>query len=360
VGSATYIVIALAVAAVAAVAILLRKKAHDGSEPAVTPVPAPPTPAVPKGSADSPAGVPAWAAPMSEDELDDFLAQVGEHFRARGMTIEVDVKDGSAKVHHELYGASILGLSNLAAMCKQSERKHWPEVIADHFHSMELSAGETDEIEAKQSDFEQVSHLIHVKIYHPEYIAQIGPEHVVFREQMPGTVSVLVYDMPQSVRNLNPDHIKGWGKSIDELFRLGFRNVKAHYPPTIQDQLTPDNLTIKAISDNNFFNTTHALLIEHYPELIGAHGALLGVPNRGVLLAFPINDRRVLTAVQIMLIAIIGMHRDGPGSISDKLYWYRDGLYRDLPYTLDGNNLNFIPPDEFVEMLNSIVHEPSQ
>jgi hypothetical protein len=46
------------------------------------------------------------------------------------------------------------------------------------------------------------------------------------------------------------------------------------------------------------------------------------------------------------------MEREGPGSISSRLYWYQAGEYVDLPYRAEGDTLHFSPPESFVEMMN--------
>ena len=52
--------------------------------------------------------------------------------------------------------------------------------------------------------------------------------------------------------------------------------------------------------------------------------------------------------------AVVGMHRDGPGSITPNLFWYRDGTFEQLPYELEGNQLSFAPSDDFVELLDQL------
>ena len=59
-------------------------------------------------------------------------------------------------------------------------------------------------------------------------------------------------------------------------------------------------------------------------------------------------------AAGAMLQVIVGMHRDGPGSISQNLYWYHEGEYIVLPYELEDQSLRFLPPDDFSELLDEL------
>jgi hypothetical protein len=48
------------------------------------------------------------------------------------------------------------------------------------------------------------------------------------------------------------------------------------------------------------------------------------------------------------------MEREGPGSITPNLYWYRDGRFTLLPYEIANKQFNFRPPDELVDLMNQL------
>ena len=48
------------------------------------------------------------------------------------------------------------------------------------------------------------------------------------------------------------------------------------------------------------------------------------------------------------------MHHDGPGSLSPYLYWYHDGEFTVLPYESEDDALTFVPPDEFVDVMDEL------
>jgi hypothetical protein len=62
----------------------------------------------------------------------------------------------------------------------------------------------------------------------------------------------------------------------------------------------------------------------------------------------------VVTVVDMLGVIAMGMEREGPGSISPRLYWYEAGRYIDLPFTFTNKAFQFSPPDEFVAMLNRL------
>jgi hypothetical protein len=48
------------------------------------------------------------------------------------------------------------------------------------------------------------------------------------------------------------------------------------------------------------------------------------------------------------------MYNEGPGSISNNLFWYYKGQYINLPYKKEAGKLHFFPPEAFLTMLNNL------
>jgi hypothetical protein len=293
---------------------------------------------------------PEWAAPMTMAEMESLLEKVGDYFQNQQVEADLYVFAGLVDAMDDRYGESKISLDELAYRCRQSEVAQWDGIITSFFTKVTASIAREGELQARIRDFDQVKDLIHVCLFDQRESQTICLDDVV-REVLPATVAVLVFHVDGCLYSVKRGHLQLWGRSEDELFRLAFRNVREHFPPTIQDVPAPRNVAIKVIGTNNHVNATYSLLIEHYPELLGTHGSLLGIPIQSALLAYPINDPRVEDAILPMLADILGFHREGPGSLSDKLFWYRDGEYRELPYTVYGEEIDFRPPQEFIDMV---------
>src|ERR1700730_18151722 len=299
---------------------------------------------------------PAWANFFTPEQYQKFIDCVTAHFtkRKRRFTLGdgvVYVEDGKSGGKHQL------GLLNLAQMCANNEPKDWAEIVADHFRTLEKSYSEQKVLEERIDDFTRVAELLAVRLWPEEYLADLDRNKILHRKELPGTISALVFDLPSSIRNVTPEEVKSWGKSETELFRIGLANVMENCIPDVSEQDLGEGITLTLFSDESFFVASHALLLEEHPDCLGPFGTLVGIPHRHVMLAFPIQDLRVLQAIHMMIPIIAGMERDGPGSISPLLYWYKDGEYTNLPYRIEKNTLNFSPPEDFVEMLN-LLGEP--
>lgn len=180
---------------------------------------------------------------------------------------------------------------------------------------------------------------------------------MIAREDVPGTLSYLTIDLPTTIRNVHPDEARPWGKTHDELFEIALENVARLHKPEVSKAQLPHGAELVLLSGQSFFIASHALLLDIHAEALGGYGSLIAVPHRHCVLAFPIEDLKVVQTIQHMVLITRQMHQDGPGSITPNLFWYHLGKFILLPYEIKDKTLNFAPPEEFVEMLNGLKQE---
>lgn len=295
--------------------------------------------------------VPEWANFFDKKEYNCFIDSVEEYFKQNNFKISIN--DGVVIVENDDFGLNNLGLVNLAQVCKQEKRNVWKDIIADHFNRMiEANKFETD-FNKKIKDFNQIQQYIGVRLYHKEYIETVGKENTVYRELTDEIVELLVFDLPHTVTSIKPKNISAWNKQTNELFDIGFKNIKSNYPLEISQQDMKD-YKIWFIQSDNVFASNILLDKDDLKKHIGKHGALIGVPHRHAVIIYPIENLEVARAINSLIPIIKGMNNEGPGSISDKLYWYNDNKFINLPYKIGDNKLQFYPPDDFVTMLNRL------
>ncbi|HMP59227.1 MAG TPA: hypothetical protein PKD86_07730 [Gemmatales bacterium] len=283
---------------------------------------------------------PAWARFFTKTEYYWFIDLIHQYFTRRQQRYVLEV--GVVRVLDGMPGGvQRCGLLNLAQRCKQEgDLGQWGELVAVHFDGFRQHLVESEKVQELAQDFERVAPLL--------------ARHCVFRSDVPGTVTGLVYDLPTSIQNVRPCDVEHWDREPDELFQMALDNVRLHSIPTHAQVEVGEGLTLEVLSGADYYVATHALLLDEHPRCLGRHGALVGVPHRHAVLSFPIEDAKVLQVVQRMLAAIIGMEREGPGSISSQLYWYHEGNYAALPYRLERQRLIVEPPEPFLELLESM------
>lgn len=291
--------------------------------------------------------VPDWASFFSLEEYERFNQLVKEYFMAA--QVSVVFNDGVVVVSPT---KRQYGLQNLAQVCYQAEPETWTEVISHHFQTIHQAEAEGRAIEEKLADFAAVAPFLAVRLYPDSYLHQIGPDKAVASIDLEGTATMLVLDLENAIRTVGADDTKPWGKSSYELIRLGLNYVRETSNVEVSDFQLTDELSVKIISGDSFFASTMVLLLEEFPECLGLYGTLVGVPHRHAAILYPIQNLDVIKAVNVLIPLVRGLYNEGPGSISQNLYWYRHQKFINLPYRETRKTLQVSPPAEFTDMVN--------
>lgn len=286
---------------------------------------------------------------MSQDETAAFLEAVGHELQQRGLRHEVG--DGTARV--ERGGEwSDFGLSNLAQFCHSVGRRSWQEAIATHFDNLFAAADAEAGLEELARDFEGIRSLLKVRLFGEARMGGIDPTPPASWEYAPGLTAAFVYDLPTTVRSVSPAHIEDWGKSRDELLSVALENVRAE--PVEEKPMADGASAPIACFADHFFAASYALLLGERIPPAAKGSAVFAVPHRHALLYAPLVDMGVVESINHLIRTAMALFRDGPGSISPGLYWWREGGVVLLPAHLDGQDLHFVPPDEFVQALDAL------
>lgn len=295
--------------------------------------------------------VPEWASFFSGSEFEAFMTKVRKYWSDRRLTARI--KDGKVEVEGNKDWPGEMGLTNLAQKCHMVPRESWGELIQGHFDSLLQSQREQRELESRMKDFERVRDLLAVRIA----TYDLDRSMVVWREDIPQTISYLCLDLPSSVVSVTPQAAAQWKVSLDELFAIGLENVRRTCVPELtRDEFEP-GVPYLALTESSFFVATHALMLRRWQGFEGRYGSLLAIPHRHAVICHPINDIQTVKAVHFMGIAAYNMEREGPGSISPNLYWYRDGRFTLLPCEVKNEKFVFTPPNEFVDLMNELARD---
>ncbi len=305
------------------------------------------------GASDAP---PSWAAFFTGRQYAAFMTLVSNYFRDKGTAFTLE--EGGVRVgRDDEQGERQLGLLNLAQKCHLQDERRWGQIIAEHFHNVDRSQREGEALEERLEDFDKVSELLAVRLWPTSYRDEMDEGHLIYREDLPGVLSVLVYDLPSTIRNVAPKESEAWERSREELFQIALENVLEMCIPDVLTKEVGDGVTLTCMVDESFYVATHALLLEHHPDNLGPHGALIGIPHRHVLLSYPIADIGVVKAINRMIPLVYGLEKEGPGSITPNLYWYHDGEFTHLAYQVAAKQVIFTPPDEFARLLAELAEE---
>jgi hypothetical protein len=296
-------------------------------------------------------------APMNPNQFDLFERSLKAYFNSRGQSIEICgaelVVSASAGEKPMTYG-----LSNLAQNCCAAAPERWDAIIATHFQKILDSKSELDNLNQKLESFDDVKASICIRLYPPNFIAELGADAIMHRVDLEGTVTCLVFDLPSIMRTIRRDETAKWNLSQDQLFAHAIENLPSLCPAQPEKVSIADGLSVYLIGGDSFLTSSYALRLGDFPQCIGTHGSLVAVPHRHAIICYPIEDMDVIQVTQQMLLIAEKMENEGPGSISPHVYYRRpNGTFLLLPHEQQDDKIIFSPPDEFVELLNRLAEK---
>jgi len=298
------------------------------------------------------ARVPEWAGFFTKDEYSRFIKYVSDYFSSREVSYLFEegaiVNPGPKDLSSEK-----MGLLNLAQFCRLRPVEEWDSVINDHFDGIRRAASFEKDFSTRAHDFNAVQDLIGVRLYPQEYVSAIKNGLAMGRQMAEGLYAMLVFDFPECIVNIRPEQTIQWPLSSEELFELGIRNTKRKYSLDLFEQ-DVDGIPINFVVESHFYAPNILFELLQEKPLPETKGMLIGLPNRHAAMIHHITDWKVLEAIHRMIPAIHGMNKDGPGAVSDKLYWLYNGNMVTLPYMIDEENIHFDPPEDFIGLLREL------
>lgn len=295
--------------------------------------------------------VPEWASFFDTYEYSDFINAIDNYFRKKEITYELG--DGMLTAGANDFGLDVLGLSNVAQVCRQDNPKNYNNIVSGHFDAMIRANIFANEFKMIVHDVNKIKKYIGVRLYANDYVSHVGKECTMGKEFIGDIYAMLVFDLPDSIISILPEQAEKWGKNLNELFDIGLQNIKNNYPLDISQQQF-NEFEIWFIQGEHFFAPNIIFDLKNHPKLIGSKGSLIAIPHRHSVIIYPIENIETLTAINHLIPTIFGMYAEGPGSISNCLFWYIDGNFENLPYTIKDDKVQFFPPDNFVDLLNTL------
>lgn len=324
------------------------------------------------GVGDTAGKVPEWASMFVPGEWAWFVTTLAADLDRRGLTHRFDVDAGC--VHVEVTGPvpNVLGLQNLAQLCRGRPREAWAEAVRQHFDvAFDVKDGRAAEELAR--DWSLAREKVKLRLYREDNLPDVP---LVTWRVAEGLVAVLTFDLPETVISVRAADRATWAVGDEELYETALDNVRNEGLLGANEIEVGDATSVVVLEGGRtFFAASHALFLEDYlmnESLMGSgrfqgeYGAVVAIPQRHVVIYHPIDDLRVIAAIQSMLVTAANMFAEGPGSISPDLYWLPPGdhdtedVLVHLPCERIDDSLRFMPPPEFVAILESLSPAPER
>lgn len=307
------------------------------------------------GPAAEPGDIPEWAGSLeTTDRLERFEAAVLADLRRR--EIRAEYHDGMVSPEAVGLEGHRWGLSNLAQLCAGSPEDRWPALIAHHFDIM-VRVGEQElRLEQELKVYVNARSQLAPRLWDEQAAGELR-EHAVWRQDIPGLLTVLSIDLPESIRTVSREMLDGWGVGEDQAFARAFDNLDALTERKISPVELGDGQRLLAIEGPSYYTASLALKMDAIPELSGRHGAFVGMPTRHVLLSMPFDGAATMQKLHHLMLATRAAEQQGPGSLSHRVYWYRLGKWHEVPFEISPNSINVMTPKDLAEYLRGLGEE---
>lgn len=251
--------------------------------------------------------------------------------------------------------STAIGLANLSQVCAGDSEETWAAHVRRHFGVNSQGRREFDQ--ALELGYADARRLLRIRLW-DHSITQDSPATTVTQQDLPGLDSMLVLDLPSSIANVSREMLTRWSVPAEQAFARALDNVVGEVTLEFKDIAIPAGGALRVAFAESYYAASLVLAFDRFPELNGPFGSLVSVPVRHMFLVYPIRNREVLRAIEAMIAVTHGAHRDGPGSISNRVMWYRDRRWREIPIAVENGRVSVIPPQEFVDALHEMEDGP--
>lgn len=289
---------------------------------------------------------PSWASFFTQEAYEYFLQEIRTYFEHN--QFKYALEDGEVTVMDESFGGGAIGVVNLAQICKLEDRAKWKQLVANHIDGLKNATVTQHNFSAKAHDINFARQYLGVKLYNKAYLQQLDSSLTIGKLLATDLFALLVFDLPDSVINVRPEQTIQWNLTNEELFEIGVENMRNKYPANLEETQL-EGFSVWIAQASHFFVGNIIFQLDSYPQLLGTKGCFVGIPHRHLAVIFAVSTAKAVNTITQLVPLIQYLHEQGPGSISDSLYWFYNGELNKLPYAIEDNNVVFNPPQEFLD-----------
>ncbi|MBB3699221.1 hypothetical protein KMW28_26125 [Flammeovirga yaeyamensis] len=243
---------------------------------------------------------------------------------------------------------SLVNLHNLIMKCHQMDKKEWTPLLKAHFQSMTTSIDEHKNNDF--TDFVTAKKYLSIRIYPKEFVqSNGGVETLITREDLEGTYSVIMLDLPSSFSPLMKSDTENWNISKEEIFKYAQENVNKQeiLKETHPIEVNNSTINVSFIGNEDYAASIALDLEKNAPEFVGEWGCVLAIPNKGIASLCKISkDNPVDFVLYIQKFNLITdqFYNEHPQPVSKDFYWYYKGKFQKIQLVIEDNTIQVINP----------------
>lgn len=251
---------------------------------------------------------------------------------------------------------SILNLHNLIVQCAKVDKKDWETLIHTHFKSMYESMEKQKQLDPNK--FETLVDYLSIRIYEESFIRYNGgSDNLIVKEDVEGTYSVLMLDLPSTFTPIQKEMFGIWNKTTAEVFGIAQKNVNKQQfiKATETIEVKGEEITVHFIENEDYGASLALDLKTNAPEFVGELGAVVAIPNKGIVNLCKISKEKPLDFVLFIqkfkpIVEQFNAQHTQP--VSTNFYWYYKGTFTKINLTEENGIINVVAPVGLTELMS--------
>ncbi|MDO7851899.1 hypothetical protein [Hymenobacter convexus] len=246
------------------------------------------------------------------------------------------VKDGAVELQGRSQGT--LNLDNLIAKCLAApDKSQWNNVIQDHFTNLFASVHKQAHLNVQ--NFDTAAKYFSLRIYSQQTVAQRGGiDNFVAKTDLEGTYTMLMLDLPGAFTPISKALFNSWNKSAAEVFQIAQRNVNKQPIQKITKSfdVTGGSIEMSFLGNEDYAGSYALDLANNSPELVGKWGAVVAIPNKGLVNICRISPEKPVDFVQFIQrtkALVEKSYAEHPQPISNRFFWYYQNHFTPITVT---------------------------
>jgi hypothetical protein len=243
-----------------------------------------------------------------------------------------------------------VNLHNLILKCAEvKDKTSWQQIIEEHFSKMFTSMDDKQKLNL--DDFEIAKKYLSLRIYDKISVdKRNGTKTVIYRVDIEGTYTFLMFDLPDAFTNVGTEQLKLWKKDSAEIFKIAQANINKQpvEKVTKEFETNKSKIEISFIGEENYAASFALDLLANSPELVGEWGSVIAIPNKGLVDICKITKDKPLDFVnfiQMVKPLVDKSYDEHPQRISDQYFWYYKQKFIKINVTVnEKGELNVIAP----------------
>lgn len=204
----------------------------------------------------------------------------------------------------------------------------------------------------EEEGYEAFARYLSLRIICKADLDSFSEEAFYVRETLDDTKTILVLDYPSSIEHVLRTNAAAWEKSEDELFERALKNIQETYHRVVVPYEGHPQAGMLTLTGNDAFKTSAILYLEEYPALQGTHGALVALPDKDTFICKTIEDDISLeVGMQFLVHFTDETFHNSESRISRQIYWYLNGEFIVIPYSIGLERMNYVLPFDLEDRL---------